>query len=101
MGLRDTARVDVGVLLDVAGRFDAAADVLDGIARAQLAQLTFGGAVAGRAHVARGEAVRRSLEPLGDDVRSWARSCAEIASALRTSATRYAVAEANGAARLG
>ena len=45
---RDAARVDAGVLLDVAGRYDALADALDGAARTHLAQLTFGGTVAGR-----------------------------------------------------
>ena len=101
MGERDAARVDTGVLLDVAGRYDAVADGLDGAARTQLARLSFGGAVAGRTQAAAGEALRSAVDALGDDVVIWARSSIEIASAIRTSADRYLTAEARGAARLG
>lgn len=101
MGQPDAARVDIGALLDIAGRFDAVADQLDGVARTHLSQLGFGGTAAGRAHVARGEAVGVALVTLGDDVRMWARACAEIASAMRGSADRYVLAEAGAAAGLG
>ena len=100
MGERDAARVDIGALLDAAGRYDAVADALDGAVRTHLAA-TFAGAVAGRAHAARGDAVRSAVERLGDDLRMWARSSAELASALRGSADRYVAAEARGAVRLG
>lgn len=101
MGERDAARVDLGVLLDVAGGYDAVADALDGAARTHLAQLTFGAAAAGRAHGPSGAALRSSLDALAEDVRTWARSGSEIASAIRASADRYLAAEARGAARLG
>ena len=101
MGERDAARVDTGVLLDVAGRYDALSDALDGAARTHLARLSFGGAVAGRTHAAAAEALRSAVDALGDDVLIWARSSIEIASAIRTSADRYLTAEARGAARLG
>jgi len=101
MGERDAARVDFEVLLDVAGRYDAVADALDGAVRTHLAQLTFGAAIAGRAHGPSGATLRSSLDALAEDVRTWARSGSEIASAIRTSADRYLSAEARGAARLG
>jgi hypothetical protein len=101
MGERDAARVDLEVLLDVAGRYDAVADALDGVARTHLAQLTFGAAVAGREHGPSGAALRSSLDVLAEDVRTWARSGSEIGSAIRASADRYLAAEARGASRLG
>jgi hypothetical protein len=98
---RDAARVDAGVLLDVAGRYDALADALDGAARTHLAQLTFGGTVAGRTHAAAGEALRSAVDALSGGVATWARSHVEIASAIRVSVDHYLAAEARGAARLG
>ena len=100
MGERDAARVDISALLDAAGRYDAVADAVDVAARTHLAP-TFTGAVAGRAHAARGDAVRSAVERLGDDLRMWSRSTVEIASALRVSADRYVAAEARGTVRLG
>jgi Excreted virulence factor EspC, type VII ESX diderm len=101
MGERDAARVELGVLFHVAGRYDAVADALDGAARTHLDHLTFGGPVAGRAHPAAGEALRSAVDALGGDVRTWARSAVEIASAMRGSADRYLAAETHGAMRLG
>ncbi len=101
MGEPDAARVDMGVLLDVAGRYDAVADALDGVARRHLAGWAFGGAVAGRAHVAHGEALRATLDALGGDLRTWARSGSEIASAIRVSADHYLAAQARAITRLG
>lgn len=91
------AQIDVAVLADAASRFDAIAASLDRIAASRV---TFGAARAGRAHAASGEAVRGALELLGDDVRSWSRAVAEIASQVRISADRYVGAEARAAARL-
>ncbi|MCW2520729.1 MAG: hypothetical protein JWR46_3348 [Mycobacterium sp.] len=101
MGENESAHVDVGVLLDVAGRYDAVADVVDGLARTHLNRLTFDGAVAGREHAARGDALRRAVDDVVDQMYMWARAMREIASALRVSAARYVDVDARGAVRLG
>lgn len=101
MGEIDAARVDVGVLLDVASRYDALADVIDGLARTHLARLSFDGSVAGRDYAARGGAMRQALGEITDQTRAWSRACREIASALRSSGARYADVDAHSAARLG
>ena len=101
MGQRDAASVDIGAVLAAAGRCDDVADLVDGAARAQLARVKFSGAVAGRTYADRGAAVRDAIDQLGDDMRTWGRACAEIASCLRASADGYVMAEARGAARLG
>jgi hypothetical protein len=101
MGENESAHVDVGVLLDVAGRYDAVADVVDGLARTRLGRLTFDGAVAGRHYAARGDALRRAVDDVVDQMYMWARAMREIASALRGSAARYVDVDARGAVRLG
>ena len=101
MGQRDAASVDIGAVLAAAARCDDVADRVDDAVRTRLTQLSFSGAVAGRAYAARGAAVRDAIDQLGDDMRTWARACAEIASCLRASADGYVTAEARGAARLG
>ena len=101
MGAIESAHVDVGALLDVASRYDAVADAVDGLARAHLDQLTFGGAVAGRDYAARGDAMRKTVDDIVDQTHVWARAMREIASALRASASRYLDADARGAVRLG
>ena len=101
MGDSESARVDVGALLDVAGRYDAVADVVDGLARTHLARLTFDGSVAGRAYAARGDAQRRAVDDVVGQLHVWARAAREIASALRSSGDRYVDADARGAVRLG
>ena len=78
----------------------AAAALIDGAARNDLAALTFGGAAAGRAHVERGEALRVELERLTAQVRRWSRTADEIAIALRAGADRYAGADMYAAARI-
>lgn len=92
------AHIDVPALLGAASRFDAAADALTRIAHTRAA---FGAATAGRAHVARGEAVRASIDKLADDVRAWARADAEIAAVLRSSAGRYTESDARASGGLG
>lgn len=89
MGERDVARVDVAALLGVAGEYQAAADAVDAVIRSRLAGLQFGGAAAGRLHVARGEAVRVAVDGIADQLRGWSRASAEIAATLRTTAQRY------------
>jgi hypothetical protein len=101
MGESDAARVDVAALLDVARGYDALADAVDAAARKHLTRLSFDGAVAGRAYTARGDALRNSVEHVGDGMRMWARACVEIASVLRASADRYVEADARAARRVG
>jgi Excreted virulence factor EspC, type VII ESX diderm len=101
MGQRDAAGVDIGAVLAAAGRSDQVAELLDGAIRTHLPQLSFCGAVAGHSHAARGAAVRDAVDLPGEDMRTWARACVELASCLRASAASYTSAEARGAARLG
>ena len=70
MGERDVARVDVAALLGVAGEYEAVADAVDAVVRTRLAGLLFGGAAAGRMHVARGEAVRIAVDGIVDRLRA-------------------------------
>jgi Excreted virulence factor EspC, type VII ESX diderm len=101
MGERDAARVDVMALFDVARGYDAIADMIDAGVDAHLAHSSFDGAVAGRAHAARGDALHSAIGQLAEQLRTWSRSCSEIGSALRVSADGYAGVEALGARRLG
>lgn len=89
MGELDAASVDVAALLGVAGEYQAVADAVDALVRTRLAGMQFGGAVAGRMHVARGEAVRIAVDDVADRLREWSRASAEIAATLRTTAHRY------------
>ncbi len=94
------ARVDVAVLLDVAHGFDAVAASVTA-ARRHLAGLAFDGTTAGRAHAARGDRLRAATGMLDDALRRWSDDAAQVASAQRTSAGRYARADADAAHRLG
>ena len=94
------AGIDVGAVRAVADQFDAAADLVDRAAGDHLARLAFGGACAGRAHVARGDALRVGLQRLAAQLSQWSRAAGEIAVALRVSAGRYADAERYAAARI-
>jgi|SRR6185312_2896832 len=97
----ESARIDVSALRDIASEFDASAGDLDAAVRTRLSGLRFGGATAGRAYVARGDALRSSLDGIADELTAWARASAEIAAALRASADRYELADERAAARLG
>jgi Excreted virulence factor EspC, type VII ESX diderm len=101
MGERDAARVDVMAVLDVARGYDAIADMIDDGVDEHLTHPSFDGAVAGRAHAARGDALRTAIGHLADQMRTWSRASAEIGSALRVSADAYAGVDALGARRLG
>jgi len=101
MGESDAARVDVMAVVDAARRYDAVADMIEAAVSAHQAQTAFDGALAGRSHVAQGDALRNAMALLVDQMRTWSRACAEIASALRVSADAYAGVEAVGARRLG
>jgi Excreted virulence factor EspC, type VII ESX diderm len=101
MGEPDVARVDVAALIGVARQYDAVADIVDGAVRSHLTGLAFDGAVAGRMHVARGDALRCAVDNVVNQLRQWSRASAEIAAALRVSADRYAEADAHAARRVG
>lgn len=101
MGERDAARVDVRAVHDVARRYDAIADMIDAGVDAHLAHSSFGGAVAGRAHAARGEALGTAIDDLAGQMRTWSRACSEISAALRVSSDAYGGVDALAARRLG
>lgn len=101
MGQPDLARVDVAALHAIARQYEAAADIVDGAVRTHLTGLGFGGAAAGRAHVARGDALHAAVDRVVDQLRQWSRAAAEIAAALRASADRYADADTRAARRVG
>ncbi len=90
-----TTRVDTAALRAAAQRFDTAADLLDDARRAQLSRFRFDGALAGRAHVAGGDAVRAELDRLAAELERWSRAAAEVAAALRVAADRYVDADLN------
>ncbi len=100
MGQLEAAWVDPAVLRDVARAYDSVADTV-AAARKHLARLTFDGAVAGRSHTARGEAVRRSVDQIDVALRRWSAVNDEIAAALRVTADRYAESDARAGRRLG
>jgi hypothetical protein len=101
MGERDAAHVDVAELLGVAGEYEAIADAVDAVARTRLAGLQFGGAGAGRMHVARGEAVRIAVDGIADHLRGWSRASLEVAATLRTTAQRYDEADVRAGRMVG
>ena len=101
MGQSEVARVDVAALHAVARQYEAVADIVDGAVRTHLTGLLFDGAVAGRAHTARGDGLRTAVDHAGDQLRQWSRAAAEIAAALRASADRYAEADVSAARRVG
>jgi hypothetical protein len=65
-----------------------------------MARLAFGGSSAGRAHTARGDALRGALDRLTAELSQWSRAAVQIAVALRASANRYADADVYAAARI-
>ena len=93
-------QIDVPAAHRVANQFAMAAEFIDRTVSDHLSRLAFGGACAGRAHAARGDALRVELERLVAQVSQWSRASAEIAAALRSSAERYADAELYAAARI-
>ena len=100
MGQLDAARVQVAVLRDAARDYDSIADTV-AVARSHLAGLTFDGAVAGRSHAARGDALRVRLRQLDEAMARWAAASTGVAAALRRSADGYADVDARSAGRLG
>ena len=92
--------VDVAAVYRIADQLGAAAEIIDGAVSDHLARLAFNGASAGRAHTARGDALRVELERLAAEVSQWSWAAVEIAVALRAGADRYADAELYAAARI-
>lgn len=101
MGGTDAARVDVTAVASVAREYRAVADSVGAAARTHLGGLSFDGAAAGRSYVAQGDAVRRAVDDIADELRAWSHAAAEIAGALGASADRYADADMRAAGRLG
>lgn len=99
MGQLDAARVQVAVLRDAARDYDSIADTV-AVARSHLAGLTFDGAVAGRSHAARGDALRARLRQLDEAMARWTAASTGAAAALRTSADAYSDVDARSAHRL-
>jgi hypothetical protein len=94
------ARIDVAAVRAVADRIDAVTELIDDAVANHLARLTFGGALAGLAHAARGDALRGGLDRLAAELSQWSRAAVEIAVALRAGADRYAEADLYAAARI-
>ncbi|MBW0017228.1 MAG: hypothetical protein JO236_06760 [Mycobacterium sp.] len=92
--------VDVPAIYAVADRFGVAAHLINDAVADHLAGLTFSGALAGRAHTARGDALRAALDRLAAQVSQWSRAADEIAVALRAGADHYADTERRGVARI-
>ena len=92
--------IDTAAVYAIADRFGAAAELIDGAVYDHMASLAFGGSSAGRAHTARGDALRGALDRLAGELSQWSRAAVEIAVALRASANRYADADVYAAARI-
>lgn len=101
MGQTGAARVDAGAVRALAREYETAALIVDGAVRTHLSDFTFGGAGAGRAYTAHGDALRAALDDVVVSLRLWSRAAAEIAAVLRASADRYQDADARAALRVG
>jgi hypothetical protein len=86
--------------VSIAGRYEAAASTVESAVRTHLSSLSFGGAAAGRAYAAHGDALRGAVDEVAGALLGWARSAAGIAAELRSSAARYADADADAADRV-
>ena len=94
-------RLDSASVHAVAERISAAADLIDDAVANHLTRLSFDGACAGRAHVARGAALRAGLDRLAAELAQWSRAALETAVALRSAAERYGDADRYAATRMG
>jgi len=92
--------VDGAAVYAVADQMGAAAALIDDAVGQHLGRIAFSGAGAGRAHTARGDALRARLDRLAAELAQWSRSAVEISVVLRASADRYADAERYAAARI-
>lgn len=93
-------KFDAPAVHGVASQFGMSAEFIDRAVSDHLTRLAFSGAGAGRAHIARGDALRVELGRLAAQLAQWSRASAEIAAALRRSAERYDDAELYAAARI-
>lgn len=93
--------MDTTAVLDIAHRYDAAADLLDTAVQRCVAALTFGAARAGRDYAGDGGEVRRAVDHTVGALRAWSRSSREIAAQLRVSAADYAGVDERAAGRIG
>lgn len=91
----------MGALRAAAREYEHVAEIIAGAVRNHLRSLTFGGATAGRAYVAQGEALRSALHDLTSSVSEWGRAAGEVASALDVSVDRYVDADERAAGRVG
>ena len=98
MGERDGARLDVAAVRAAADQFDGVAELVERAARTRLG---FGGACAGRAYAADGDALRRAGDGLAGDLAAWARAAAEIAAGLRAWADRFIDADLHASSGIG
>ncbi|MGE2729981.1 type VII secretion target [Mycolicibacterium vaccae] len=101
MGTTGAAHVDVAAVHAVAREYEAASAIVDAAVRNQLSALAFGGATAGRAHLAHGDALRRAVNDVVVGLRQWSRAAAEIAAVLHASADRYRESDLRSGERLG
>jgi Excreted virulence factor EspC, type VII ESX diderm len=92
--------VDGAAIYAVADQMSAAAALVDGAVSEHLGRLAFSGTAAGRAHSARGDALRAGLDRLAAELSQWSRAAVGIGVTLRASADRYADAEQYAAARI-
>ncbi|MEZ0340076.1 type VII secretion target [Mycobacterium sp. pV006] len=101
MGTTDAAHVDVAAVHAVAREYEAASSLIDAALRNHMSALTFGGATAGQAYAAHGDALRDALHGLTVGLREWSRAAAEIAAVLHAGADRYRHADLAARERLG
>ncbi len=92
--------IDPAAVHAIADQFGAAAELVEGVVCDRMAVLAFGASSAGRAHAARGDALRGALDRLTAALSQWSDAAVEIAVALRASANRYADADGYAAARI-
>jgi hypothetical protein len=92
--------VDVAAVYAVADQLSHAAEMIDDAVANHLTWLAFTGALAGRAHTARGDALCSAMERLAAELSRWSLATAEIGAALRAGADRYADADVYAAARI-
>ena len=101
MGLIDSARMDAAAVLDIAHRYDNAAEQVDSALQRCQTALEFTGSRAGREYTDDGGEVRRCVDHAIDALRGWSHSCREIACQLRISAEDYAQIDERAARRIG
>lgn len=100
MGTTGSAHVDVAAVRAVAREYDVASALIAAAMRNHLSALAFGGATAGRAYLAHGDALRREVDNVAAGLRQWSRAAAEIAAVLHACADRYQDVDVRAAERI-